>query len=145
MTNRPVAGGLRLLAEEPEDLAVISAAVQDGLVAMADAQWLKARRRFSLQFQRYCHERTPVAGAKHGQRVWSVLAFEGVTAVRARKVAQARPAAFASILSVSFEAGEAPSGTVTLTLADDGAIALDVECIDAVLADLGEARPALAR
>jgi uncharacterized protein with von Willebrand factor type A (vWA) domain len=140
-----VADGLRLLAEDADDLAVISAAVQDGLVAMADVQWLKSRRRLSVKFQRYCHEREPAPVAKNGERVWSVLAFEGVTAVRARKLAQARPAAFASILSVSFDAGEAPSGTITLTLADDGAIAVDVECIDAVLADLGEARPALAK
>jgi Protein of unknown function (DUF2948) len=143
-----VAKPLRLLAQTPDDLTVISAAVQDGLAAMADVQWLKGRRRFSLRFQRYRHEQVG-GSAKHGERVWAVLAFEGVTGVRSRKVVQARPAALASILSVTFEpaadAENDPGGTITLTLAGDGAISLDVECLDAVLADLGEARPAVAK
>jgi hypothetical protein len=137
---------LRLLAETPDDLTVLSAAAQDGLAAMADMQWLAARRRFSVRFQRYRWEAdTATVHSKSGERVWSVLAFEGVTAVRSRKVVQARPAALASILSVSFEPGEAPSGTVIITLAGDGQFALDVECIDAVLADLDEPRLAIAR
>jgi Protein of unknown function (DUF2948) len=139
---------LRLLAQSADDLTVISAAVQDGLAAMADVQWHKGRRRFSLKLQRYRHEVT-AGSAKHGERVWAVLAFEGVTTVRSRNVVQGRPAALASILAIGFDPAadteNDPGGTITLTLAGDGAIVLDVECVDAVLADLGEARPAVAR
>jgi hypothetical protein len=135
---------LRLLAQDTSDLEIISAASQDGIFQVADAIWLPSARRFTLKIQRFVWE----AGTqtKKGERVWAALSFDGVLGVKAHKVAQSARDAFASILSISFEeAGVAPSGMVTLTLADGGAIALDVECIDAVLADIGPAREAVGR
>jgi hypothetical protein len=41
-----------------------------------------------------------------------------------------------SVLSVEFEETDAPSGFVTLTLAGDGAIRLDVEALDVSLKDV---------
>ena len=41
-----------------------------------------------------------------------------------------------SLLSISFEPGEDGTGRIVLTLAGDGAIALDVETIDAKLQDV---------
>jgi hypothetical protein len=41
-----------------------------------------------------------------------------------------------SLLSISFEAGEDGTGTVILTLAGDGAIALSVEALEVVLRDV---------
>lgn len=132
---------LRLLAEDSDDLTIISAAAQDSIFQVNDATWHKATRRFTLRVQRYVWEIADTK--KKGQRVWAVLSFEGVLGVRAQKVAQSRRDAFASLLSVSFAAGEAPSGIVTLHLADGGMIALDVECLDVLLADLGQTRDAV--
>jgi hypothetical protein len=139
------ASPLKLLGLDKEDLQIVSAAAQDAIFKVADAVWLPSARRFSIRLQRFVWERDNGAGAK-GQRIWAVLSFEGVLGVKAHKVAQSRRDAFASLLSISFEeAGEAPAGMITLSLADGGAIALDVECIDAVLADIGEAREAVGR
>lgn len=134
---------LRLLAEDASDLEIVSAAAQDAIFKVADAVWLPSTRRFTLKVQRYVWEGASANGK--GERVWSALSFDGVAGVRAQNIAQSRRDAFASLLSIGFEAGDAPSGIVTLTLADDGVIALDVECLDAVLADLGEAREAVGR
>jgi Protein of unknown function (DUF2948) len=134
---------LRLLAEDTSDLEILSAACQDAIFTVSDGVWLPAARRFTLKLQRFVWEAATDTGK--GERVWSVLSFDAVLAVRAQKVAQSRRDAFASLLSISFEAGEAPSGIVTLVLADGGVIALDVECLDAVLADLGDTREAVGR
>ena len=149
---------LRLLAEDEADLTLLSAAAQDALFTVADAVWLPKARRFSLKLQRYRWEavvdadadvdagRRTGADAGAGQRVWSVLSFESVLGVRAHKIAQSRRNAFASLLSIQFtKAAEPPGGTLTLTLADGGAIALDVECLDLSLTDLSPPRPALNR
>jgi Protein of unknown function (DUF2948) len=135
---------LRLLAEDAGDLEIISAAAQDAIFQVADAIWLPAARRFTLKVQRFVWEADTTKGK--GERVWAALSFDGVLGVKAHRVSQSSRDAFASILSISFdEAGVAPAGIVTLMLADGGAIALDVECIDAVLADIGPAREAVGR
>jgi hypothetical protein len=134
---------LRLLAEDSADLEIISAAAQDGIVQIGDGVWRPAARRFTLKMQRYVWE----AAAAHGkgERVWAALSFDSVLSVKSQNVGQSRQDAFASLLSISFEAREAPSGVVTLNLADGGAIALEVECLDVMLADLGDAREAIGR
>jgi hypothetical protein len=134
---------LRLLAQDHEDLAIVSAAVQDSIFMVADAQWLPAARRFTLKLQRFVWEGAD--RSTKGERVWAVLSFDNVLSVRAHKVAQARRDAFASLLSISFEAGQSPTGTIAVNLADGGVIALEVECLDVVLADLGAPREAVGK
>jgi hypothetical protein len=128
---------------------VISAAVQDSVFAVKDATWRQSARRFTVALQRFRWERagnTTGAQGAPGERVASVLAFEAVLGVKAHKVAQGRQGAVASLLSVRFApAAEPPGGTVSLLLAGGGEIRLEVECLDAVLADLGAAREALRR
>lgn len=138
---------LRLLAEDVGDLEIISASAQDAIFRVADAVWLPSARRFTLKIQRFVWEAgdAPVNGNNKGERVWAALSFDGVLGVKSHKVAQSRRDAFASLLSISFAPDEAPSGLVTLNLADGGAIALDVECLDVVLADLGSPREAVGR
>ena len=50
-----------------------------------------------------------------------------------------RPDAVLDLLAISFEPTDAPAGIVTLVFAGGGAIRLEVECIEARLADLGAA------
>jgi hypothetical protein len=134
---------LRLLAHDESDLEILSAAAQDGIFQVADAIWLPSARRFTLKLQRYVWEAKAPTGK--GARVWAALSFDGVLGVKAHKIAQTRRDAFASLLSIDFAAGEVPSGVITLNVADGGAIALEVECVDGVLADLGPAREAVGR
>jgi hypothetical protein len=134
---------LRLRGEDSGDLEIISAAAQDAIFTVADGVWLPTLRRFTLKIQRFVWE--TAGSTDKGERVWAALSFENVLGVRTQKVAQSRRDAFASLLSIRFEAGEVPAGSVTLSLADGGAIALDVECLDVVLADIGPAREAVGR
>lgn len=131
---------LHLLAEDATDLEVIAAAAQDALVRVADLAFDAKARRFSADVARF---RWEVAG-DHGpyERVRAALSFESVTGVRTRNLLRDHPDALASILSLKFDADEEPPGGVArLVLAGGGEIALDVECLDVTLADLGPAWP----
>ena len=125
---------LRLLAETAEDLEVISVAIQDSVVKAGNLKYESRRNRFTLEINRFRWE----AGAKRGdgERVRSLLAFDGVMGVKTRAVNKVDPEMILSLLQVSFTpADEPPGGKVTLLFAGDGEIELDVEVLDATLLD----------
>ena len=126
---------LRLLAETPEDLEVIAAAVQDSVVKAGSLKYEAKKHRFSLELNRFRWE----AGRprpKEGARVRSLLAFDGVLSAKTRAVTKADPEMILSLLQATFTpAEEPPGGSVTLLFAGDGEITLDVEVLDATLLD----------
>jgi hypothetical protein len=131
---------LKLMAEDVADLEVIAAAAQDGLLRIGDVTFDKRARRFTAQFNRFRWESAGERGPY--ERVRAALSFESVLNVRSRKVRMDAPDALAAVLSLSFSpAGEPPSGEVRLLLAGGGEISLDVECLDAVLIDVGPVWP----
>lgn len=133
-------GKLKLLAQDPADLDVVSAAVQDALVQMRDISYDARTRRFSAMVARFRWERAGHAGPY--ERVRAALSFDGVLAVRTRKLRRSALDAVADILALKFDPAEdAPAGTARLILAGDGEIALDVECLDVTLADIGPSWP----
>jgi hypothetical protein len=129
---------LKLLAEDADDLAVISAAVQDSVAHVGDIEWDARRRRFTLALNRYRWEHP---GALLGERVRSGLQFGSVMNVRARNIRREPREAVVELLAVSFEAGEPPGGEIRLAFAGGGDVVLEVECIDAALADISQPWP----
>ena len=129
------AAPLRLLAQDADDLAVISAALQDAVAKVGDINFEAKARRLTIAFNRFRWE----AGAK--QRVRSALQLGGVLKVQARKLRRDRKDAVIELLALSFEPGEAPGGTLTFSFAGGGDLRAEVECVDAVLADLSHPWP----
>ncbi len=123
---------LRLLAEDAEDIKIISAALQDAIGKIGDISYEPAARRLTVTLNRYRWE----AGGK--TRVRSALQFGGVLSVKARKLRREASQAVVALLAVGFEPGEAPGGVVTLTFAGGGDLRLEVECLDVILADVSE-------
>jgi hypothetical protein len=133
-------GMLKLMAEDAADLDIIAAAAQDALVRVRDLSFDRKARRFTAQISRFRWEQAGERGPF--ERIRSALAFEGVLGVKSRKVRQDAEDALASILSVDFKPDEAPpGGVVRMMLAGGGEIALEVECLDAVLVDIGPSWP----
>ena len=129
-------GLLRLMAEDAGDLAIIAAAAQDALVRIGDISLDKKARRFAMLINRFRWEDASETGPF--ERVRAALSFEGVLGVKSRKLRLDAPDALASVLSIEFTpAEEPPGGQVRLVLAGGGEISLDVECLDALLMDLG--------
>jgi hypothetical protein len=131
---------LKLLAEDAADLEVIAAAAQDALVRVGDLMFDRKARRFSALINRF---RWELAGEQGPfERVRAALSFEGVLGVKSRRVRHEAPDAIAALLSIEFVAAEEPpGGTVRLVLAGGGEIAIEVECLDALLVDVGPAWP----
>jgi hypothetical protein len=135
----PKPAGLRLHALDAEDLAVLSAHMQDSLARVGDIAYLPAKRRFALAAARFDWE-AETDGRR--ERVRSGLHFEGVTRVRQRGVARERPEEILSLLAIAFEAGETPpAGVVRLVFSGGASILLDVECVEAQMRDLGPRWP----
>jgi len=126
---------LRLLAEDADDLAILSAALQDAVAKIGDIQFEPKTRRLTIALNRYRWE----AGGR--ARVRAALQLGSVLKVQARRLRRDAPGAIVELLAVNFEPGEAPGGVVTLSFAGGGDLRCEVECIDAVLADLSSPWP----
>lgn len=129
---------LRLRAEDTDDLVALSTVLQDAVLPASEMQWLRAEKRFGLLANRFRWEDANAAAKTNRQfeRVKTVVAFDGVLAVRTSGLDLADKQQVISLLSITFDAAEDGAGTILLTLAGDGAIALDVECVDVALADV---------
>lgn len=125
---------LRLLAEDADDLQIISAALQDAILRPVDIVWEKAARRVTIALSRFCWE----CG---GTRVMAAMQFGDVQAVKSRRLPRG-PETPLELLAIDFEPVEAPGGRVILMFAGGGDLRIDVECLDAVVTDLSERWPA---
>ena len=123
---------LRLRALDGDDLQVISALVQDAVLSAADIEWKPMQRRFACLVNRFRWEN----GARAAERVRSVLVIEDAMRVRSQGVARHDAETVLSLLALAFDAGEDGTGTLTLTLAGDGVIAVDVEALEVTLTDV---------
>lgn len=129
---------LRLLAYDADDLRIISAALQDAVLRPVDIQWEMASRQVTVALSRFCWE----CG---GTRVLAAMQFGDVVGVKARNLNRADETPL-ELLAIDFQpADEPPGGQVVLMFAGGGDLAIEVDCLDAVLADLSERWPANAR
>jgi hypothetical protein len=135
---------LTLGAEDSDDLAVISAVVQDATIRVADLAWQKRRRRFVLMLNRFIWEDHVGAGARVERRwfrVRSGLHFDGVLSVAASGLDPSRRDDVLDLLALTHEGAGDGAGTITLVFAGNAAIRLSVECIDCYLRDLSAPWP----
>lgn len=125
---------LKLVALDPEDLAIISTHLQDAVLRVGDIVFLPKERRFAIEVRRFDWE----AGFDQPpQRRLTCMHFEQVKAVRVRGIDQTRKDAVLNLLAISFDETDAPSGTATLIFAEGGAIQIDVECVELQMKDVG--------
>ena len=125
---------LRLLAEDADDLSIISAALQDAVARIGDIQWEPSAKRLTLAFNRFRRE----VEDGDGERVRSGVQLGCVLGLKARNLRRDAKDAVVQLLALTFEPGEAPGGVITFAFADGGDLAATVECIDAAMADVSE-------
>jgi hypothetical protein len=126
---------LNLGAMDVDDLAVISSLAQDAVFPTAEMRWDRKNARFALLINRVRWEDD--GKSRHApERVQSLLMFNTVSAVASQGVPKGDADTILSLLDISFEENNPPSGTLTLTLAGDGAIRLEVEALEVTLKDV---------
>jgi hypothetical protein len=128
---------LKLIALDPDDLRVLSCHLQDAVIRVGDMAYLKGEMCFAALANRFDWE--CAAQGQGNQRKRAGLRFERVKSAQVSGIDLRQKDAVLSLLAVTFEPGESPSGALTLRFAGGGAIRLMVECIEAELRDLGAA------
>jgi hypothetical protein len=131
-----VAPQLKLIALDADDLAVISAHVQDARVAAADIIWRQAEKRLVIGMNRLDWEQS-LSGQTTPRRLIAALRFDRVLACKSRNIDLAAPDSTLELVGIEFHEHEAPGGSALLMFAEGGAIRLDVECLECELTDLG--------
>ena len=134
--------GLKLRAEDADDLAVLSACLQDAVVAVRDLAYLSEDRSFVLVASRFRWEGGLRPERREGgfERVLCAITFDEVTAVSYRGFRRSEDHRILSLLSIRFVPGEA-NGAIHLDFSGGAAIRLDVARIVCRSKDLGEPWP----
>ncbi len=125
---------LRLAVVDREDLAVISANLQDAEVMNADMAYLPRTKRFAMVVSRFDWTQ---ASKGVFERCRSGLHFERVLKVAHSNLHKDEPDRIHQLLAISFTPENPPSGNVLLTFSGGGMIRLTVECLEAEIRDIG--------
>jgi Protein of unknown function (DUF2948) len=159
----PCTDELKLVALDKDDIEVISAHVQDSLVKVADILWRPSDHRFVMALNRFdwmtaaeianadlglgarSGTKSKVEARPEYRRCRTALRFERVLACKCRNLDQTAKDAQLNLLAVEFAETDSPAGIVSLIFSGGGVIRLDVECLEAELADLGEVSSAAIR
>jgi len=127
---------LKFVVLDEEDLEVVSAHIQDAVVKANDVLWRPREKRLVVALNRFDWEGAQTEQPEFRRRR-AALRFERVLACKCRQLDPARKDEVLNLLAVEFAETDAPSGVVTLTFSGGAALRLDVECLEAELADLG--------
>lgn len=127
---------LKLIALDTEDLAVISAHVQDARVQTSDIIWRQDEKRLVIGMNRLDWEQT-LTGETTPRRLIAALRFDRVLACKSRNIDVSSPDQVLELVGIEFHPDEAPSGCAVLMFNRGEALRLDVECLECELCDLG--------
>lgn len=132
----PATEQLRLVALDPEDLAVVSAHVQDARIQASDIVWRQDEKRLVVGMSRLDWEQT-LSGGTAPRRLLAALRFDRVLACKSRNIDLEAPGQVLELVGIEFHATEPPGGSALLLFSHGGALRLDVECLECELTDLG--------
>ncbi len=137
--NEPIMNTLKLIAFDEEDLAVVSAHVQDAVLKVGDMTFQPRAKRFVILLRRFDWAELASSKGKARHRRQAALRFERVLAASHQGIDRQATGTVLSLLAIQFNQArpDDPAGSITLTFAGGGAVRLDVECIEAELRDLG--------
>jgi hypothetical protein len=130
---------LKLMVLDADDLAIVSAHLQDAVAKVGDMAYLPGEKRFAMLVNRFdwtTAEKPEPIRKRTGFHV------ERVLSAKMRGIDLSKRDDVLNLLAVEFEEESAPAGSVTLHFSGNGAIRLEVECLEAALSDLGPQWPA---
>ncbi len=131
---------LKLIALDADDLAVISAHVQDARVQASDIIWRQGEKRLVVGMDRLDWEQT-LSGETSPRRLIAALRFDRVLSCKSRNIDSGTPEAALELIGIEFHPGDAPSGSAVLLFSHGGVLRLDLECLECELTDLGSGDP----
>lgn len=129
---------LALRAETAEDLGVLAALLQDAVLSQADIRHDRKARRLGLLVNRFRWEDRTSAEAQRRpyERARALLIISDVSSVQIQGLEPGAKGTVLSLLHMDWQPGADGTGRLLLTLAGDGAIAAEVECLNIALRDV---------
>jgi hypothetical protein len=127
---------LKLIALDRDDVEIISTHLQDAVLKVADVRWQPGDKRLVVGVNRFDWEAAHDDRPEYRRRR-AALRFDRVLSLKCRNLDPANPNAVLNLLAVEFVEKDPPGGVVTLVFSGGAALRLEVECLEAELADLG--------
>lgn len=129
---------LRLIAQDAEDVPVLASLLQDAVFPITEMRFDPKARRFALLLNRFRWEdRAAAEAAKRPyERVRSLLVIEDILRLRSTGIDRSQSETILSLLTLTFAPGPDGTGMLTLTLAGDGAVQIEVETVSLRLDDV---------
>ena len=129
---------LRLIAHDAEDVPVLASLLQDAVFPITEMRFDPKARRFALLLNRFRWEdRAAAEAAKRPyERVRSLLVIEDILRLRSTGIDRSQSETILSLLTLTFAPGPDGTGMLTLTLAGDGAVQIEVETVSLRLDDV---------
>ena len=128
---------LKLIANNSEDLKVISAHLQDSIVSTLDIANLKKNRIFLLQLNRFMWEDVEKGVFRKNKRIRTVLKFENVLSVLSRNINPKGKERFLDFLTMESNILEDKTCEINLIFSGDVVIKIKAEVIETTLDDQG--------
>src|SRR5665213_4458731 len=123
-----MADRLKLRAEDDEDLAVLSAVLQDALLPVADMVFLPEEQRFILVANRFCWE---CSGNEGFERILTGVTFDTVAGVKVRGFSPNDRDRILQVLAIVRE-----PGAIRIDFSGEDCVRLEVDRIVCHLEDL---------
>jgi DUF2948 family protein len=136
MDTLMLADPLKLVALDRDDVEIISTHLQDSVLKVADIRWQPGEKRLVVAVNRFDWEAAQDDHPEYRRRR-AALRFDRVLNLKCRNVDPKDREAVLNLLAVEFAETDAPAGVVTLLFSGGAALRLEVECLEAELADLG--------
>lgn len=123
---------LRLIAQTPDEVSIISAHIQDAILRSADIAYLSDDHIFVMMMNRFAWEMQ-----RKKQRIRSALTLRNVLDVRQKAIVQERRTELLSLLALTFTpAATKPDGIIELVFSGGGVIQLTVDACALILEDV---------
>ena len=131
---------LSLIAQNEEDLVVISTLCQDSIIKIANIKWAKKSKRFYLLINRFCWELNDLSKKKSSNmlRINSIMSFNSVLSVKAAGIQQNNNSDITSLLTINYNFFNFEKQAIDLIFSGNSQISLNIECIDVFLKDISE-------
>lgn len=126
---------LKLIAQTPVDLTIISSLMQDTTVLVGDMAWLPSENRFVLVGNRYRWEKKGWFRRPKGERVRAALHFTGVNSAQLSGINIQQTDTVLDLLNVEAHETETMV-SILLNFSGGASIRLSAEAVDAVVTDL---------
>ena len=132
------ASKIRLMAHSDDDLAIVSALMQDAVGKTSEIAWIPKKRIFAMVLNRFRWEDAESArrDARPYQRIRCGLHVENVLSSQFRGFDAGKAQQAFAVLGLRFEPAGDGTGKVFIDCAGDASFALSVEALDVRMADM---------